>query len=210
MSFPFLSDLDNFFCEEYANYDKLCVLDGYKMPVMQRTITKEDGRAYSYTLPSSTMRLADQENKAKLLVMLKEKMQDRTVSFSFYPIAFFARIKQAFQKECFYKFWKEIVSNKKIDVKQLLDDLTITKEVYTNVEKGKWLPSKNLVLSIALMAGLSLEETTKMLALCGEAWDFTYEKDVVTVYLLRQKVFNKEMIKAAFDEYKVRNLFIKF
>ena len=77
MSFPFLSDLDNFFCEEYANYDKLCVLDGYKMPVMQRTITKEDGRTYSYTLPASTMRLADQENKTKLLAMLKEKMQDR-------------------------------------------------------------------------------------------------------------------------------------
>ena len=66
MSFPFLSDLDNFFCEEYANYDKLCVLDGYKMPVMQRTITKEDGRAYSYTLPASTMRLADQERMPRI------------------------------------------------------------------------------------------------------------------------------------------------
>ena len=35
--FDFITDLDEYFCEKYANYDKLCVLNGYKMPVMPQS-----------------------------------------------------------------------------------------------------------------------------------------------------------------------------
>ena len=41
--FDFINDLDNFFCEKYANYDKICILNGYKRPVMQATRVNEDG-----------------------------------------------------------------------------------------------------------------------------------------------------------------------
>ena len=65
--FDFIADLDEYFCEKYANYDKLCVLQGYKMPKMQDTEVRTDGRTYAYTLPTNTLRLALQENKTELL-----------------------------------------------------------------------------------------------------------------------------------------------
>ena len=80
--YDFLVDLDEYFCEKYANYDKLCVLPGYRMPTMQATSTDEFGRSYSYTLPANTMRLALQENKAEILAELKKRIVDKGFSFS--------------------------------------------------------------------------------------------------------------------------------
>ena len=81
-----LTDLDEYFCKKYANYDKLCTLPGYRMPKMQTSEVREDGRTYAYTLPANTMRLALQENNAELLADLKTKLQDKTFSFSFTPL----------------------------------------------------------------------------------------------------------------------------
>ena len=96
--FDFITDLDEFFCEKYAGYDKLTVLPGYKMPVMQASKTDEFGRTYAYTLPAETMRLSAQENKAELLEEFKKKMVDKTFSFSFSVLPFFGRVKNAFSK----------------------------------------------------------------------------------------------------------------
>ena len=35
------------------------------------------------------------------------------------------------------------------------------------------------------------------------------EKDVVVSYLLKEKIFNEDMLQAAFEEYKIDNLFFK-
>ena len=86
--FDFIADLDAYFCEKYANYDKLCVLPGYRMPKMHATKIDEFGRTYAYTLPANTMRLATQENKDELLKTLKAQIFDRTFSFSFLPLGF--------------------------------------------------------------------------------------------------------------------------
>ena len=101
--YDFIADLDEYFCEKYANYDKLCVLDGYRMPKMQTSEVRADGRTYAYTLPANTMRLALQENKAELLIELKKQMFDKTVSFSFRPLHFFARCKNKLSKFGFPK-----------------------------------------------------------------------------------------------------------
>ena len=98
MKFDFISDLDAYFCEVYANYDRLCVLPGYHMPKMQDTRTDEYGRKYSYTLPAKTMNLAGQEKKDELLKLLKEKMTDKTFSFTFRPVSFWGRIADFFAK----------------------------------------------------------------------------------------------------------------
>ena len=57
---------------------------------------------------------------------------------------------------------------------------------------------------------MSYEDTRKLLAYCGMEFDYTLEREVVISYLLKQKVFNQEMIKAAFEEYNVSNLFIEW
>ena len=75
--------------------------------------------------------------------------------------------------------------------------------------KGVYIPTKNLIYSLALLGGFSYDDTVYLLAMCGLEFDYTIEREVVISYLLKQKIFNSEMIKAAFEEYNVENLFIK-
>lgn len=209
MSYEFIGDLDKYFCEKYANYDKLCVLPGYKMPVMQATKIDEFGRTRAYTLPAETMRLALQDKKEELLVALKNKMTDTTFSFSFQPIGLFASLKSNYSKYGFSKNFRMMLEKYGLDEKEVLSHLNISEEIWTKVYKGRFLPTKNLIFSLALTAQLTLEDTEELLAYIFEQFDYTLVKDTVISYLLRNKVYNLDMINAALQEYKVENLFIK-
>ena len=208
-TFGFLSDLNEYFCENYANYDKLCVLDGYKVPKMQATERREDGRLYSYTLPANTMRLALQENREELLALLKSKIADKSFSFSFEPAPFMERLKRN-AKDSFKTALEEVFRKNSVDPKELWKELSIDEEIWTKICKGDYLPSKNAIFSICLVARASYEDTAYLLAMRYAEFDYTAEREVVISYLFKQKVFNPEMIKVAFQEYKVSNLFIKW
>jgi hypothetical protein len=133
MTYDFIADLDEYFCEKYANYDKLCVLNGYKMPLMQASEVDEFGRTRAYTLPANTMRLALQENKKDLLVQLKSKMTDITFSFSFEPVGFFARLKNNFSKYGFTKNFKRMLAKYGIDENEAVKGLDVDEEIWKNI-----------------------------------------------------------------------------
>jgi hypothetical protein len=209
MTYDFIADLDEYFCEKYANYDKLCVLNGYKMPLMQASEVDEIGRTRAYTLPANTMRLALQENKRDLLAQLKSKMTDVTFSFSFEPISFFASLKSKFSKYGFTKNFKRMLAKYGIDEKEAAENLDVDEEIWKNICRGKFQPSKNLIFSLALTAQFSFDDTEELLAYCYQEFDFTIVKDVVISYLLYNKVYSPVMIQEALEEYKVSNLFIK-
>ena len=207
--FDFIADLDAYFCETYANYDKICVLKGYRMPKMQDSKLDEFGRTYAYTLPANTMRLSLQENKAELLKMLKTQMRDKTFSFSFRPLGFFARLKNKVSQYGFKKCLKETLKKYNVTPMEAGESLQIESNIWKEICKGNFLPTKNTVLSLALTANMSMEDTENLLLICGYEFDYTIVKDVVISYLLTKKVFNGDMIEAALEEYKVENLFIK-
>ena len=207
--YDFISDLDGYFCETYANYDKLCILPGYVMPVMQRSEVREDGRTYAYTLPASTMRLANQENKEEILAELKKRMTDITFSFSFRPYSFFTKLKNRFSKYAFHKNFKQMLEKYGVSEKEALENLSISEEVWTRILKGEFEPTKNLIYSVALTAQFSYADTNALMTACGDGFNLADVKDVVISYLLQQKVYNRGMIDAALAEYKVTNLFIK-
>ncbi len=206
--YDFLTDLDEYFCEKYANYDKLCVLPGYKMPVMQATRLDDYGRTYAYTLPANTMRLATQEKKAELLATLKEKLVDTTFSFSFQPVGLFGRIRSGFSKYGFTKNFKAMLNKYGLEQSEACKGLSISEEIWRGICKGKYQPTKNLLFSLALTAQFSLEDTLALFYLCGYELDYTLPKDVVLSYLLTNKVYNSGMVEAALAEYKISNLFI--
>ena len=207
MNFEFMNDLDDYFCENYANYDKLCILPGYKMPKMQATERRADGREYAYTLPANTMRLALQENKDELLKLLKSKMADKSFSFSFTPSSWTWVFGQ-FSKTSFPKIFAQVLNKYSLTPEQALSELKIDEKTWKRIIKGSYLPTKNLLFSVALTARFSYEDTKGLLGMLGMEFDYTLEREVVVSYLLKQKVFNQEMIKAAFEEYNVSNLFI--
>ena len=207
--YEFLSDLDEYFCEKYANYDKLCVLPGYKMPMMQASEVRADGRTYAYTLPANTMRLAKQEKKAELLAELKTRMLDTNFSFSFRPKGLFAKIKDVFFKYAFHKNLKKVLEKYKLSEKEAGEGLAVSEEIWTGICKGKFLPSLNLLYSLALTAHLSMDDTEYLFSLCEYQIDYANVRDVVLGYLLTRRVYNAEMLQAALNEYKITSLFIK-
>lgn len=207
--FEFIADLDNYFCEKYANYDRLCVLPEYKMPKMQTSEIRADGRMYAYTLPLNTMRLAKQEKKAELLALLKEQMLDKTYSFSFRPLGFFHRILNKYGKKGFVKNLKATLSKYNLTEVEAGEPLNIHPKIWRNIYKGNYLPTKNLLFSLAITTHMNIEDLLKLMQICGVWLDYTIVKDVVLSYLIEQKIFNPSMVAAALKEYKVENLFIK-
>lgn len=205
--FGFLSDLDDYFCENFENYDKLCVIDGYRMPKMHATERRADGRLYAYTLPPETMRLSKQENREQILESLKKQIMDTSFSFSFEPIGFFERLRKN-GKYSFKKALEGTLKKSAITAEELGKSLTIDQKTWKKIYSGDFAPTKNLIFSIALTARVSYEDTCYMLATRGMEFDYAIEREAVISYLLKQKIFNEEMIKSAFEEYNVRNLFI--
>lgn len=203
-----IADLDAYFCEVYANYDRLCGLPEYRMPTMQATKTDDFGRTVAYTLPANTMRLALQEHKETLLKALKDGLVDKTFSFSFRPFGFFEGIKERFSKYSFFKHFQIIAKKHNVDLKETVKHLSIDNEVWENICNGKFEPSKNLIFSVALVEHFTFEETRNLLYTCGYDFDYTMEKDVVISYLLTNNVYNEEMVKTALREYKISNLFL--
>ncbi len=206
--YDFLIDLDEFFCEKYANYDKICVLPGYKMPMMQATRIDEYGRTYAYTLPSNTLRLATQEKKAELLAELKTRLNDSAFSFSFAPLSFWRRLKNTCSSHGFCKVFNGIIAKYGLDVDTSRANLAVEEEIWRKICKGEFLPSKNLLFSFALSAQLSFDDMEILLRLCEEELDYTKPKDVVICYLVQNKVYDRGMIDAALAEYKISNLFL--
>ena len=207
--YDFIADLDGFFCETYANYDKLCILPGYVMPLMQRSEVREDGRTYAYTLPAETMRLANQEKKDEILAELKTRLTDTTFSFSFRPVGKYYRIKNVFSKFAFHKNLKKMLNKYGVSFAEARENLNVSEEIWKGIEKGKFEPTRNLLYSLALTAQFSYDDTCALMYLAGYQFNFADVKDVVVCYLLQQKVYNRGMIDAALNEYKVSNLFIK-
>lgn len=205
----FILDLDAYFCERYEGYDKLSVLPGYKMPLMQASETDDFGRTRTYTLPANTMRLATQEKKDEILVEFKKRICDLTFSFSFRPVGFFGLIKAKCSKYAFYKALSEMMSTYNVTDADVLDGLDVSEEIWKKIRKGAFLPTKNLLFSFALLANLSFDDAHKLLVLGGYDFDYSVVKDVVIGYLLEQKAYNLAMREAAFAEYKITNLFLK-
>jgi hypothetical protein len=207
--YDFIKDLDDYFCEKYANYDKLCVISGYRMPKMQTSEVREDGRTYAYTLPPETMRLALQEEKSKILAQLKKQICDKTFSFSFRPLGLFARGRNKSSRFGLVKWMKIIFAKYNLSFEEAGQSLSIDPDIWKGIYKGNYLPTKNLLFSLALTAQLSMDDLTNLLAVSGYEWDFAIEKDVVISYLVGNKIFNRDMMNCALAEYKVTNLFIK-
>ncbi|MBR2023122.1 MAG: hypothetical protein IJ996_01220 [Clostridia bacterium] len=203
------TDLDEYFCEKYANYDKLCLLPGYQMPKMQDSKIGDDGLTYAYTLPPETMRLAKQENKQDILREFKKRAFDQTFSFSFSVQSWFKRVGNLFRKKTSGKVLRALLTRHNLTEKTANDLLTIDEDVWHGIYKGTFLPTKNTVFSLALVAELSASEVDELFDACGYEWDFTLVKDTVLSYLIQNRIYNAEMIKRACEEYNVENLFIR-
>lgn len=204
------TDLDEYFSEKYANYDKLCTLPSYQMPKMQDSKIGADGLTYAYTLSPETMCLSKQKNKEAVLAEFKQRAFDQTFSFSFHTLSIFRRIANVFRKNSSGKVIRSILAHHNLSAQETGKLLAIDEEIWKGICKGTFEPTKNTVFSFALVGQLSVNEVDELFEACGYEWDFTLVKDTVLSYLLQNRIYNEEMIKNACEEYNIENLFIRF
>ncbi len=205
-----MTDLDEYFCKKYANYDKLCVLPGYQMPKMQDSKIDANGFTRAYTLPPETMALDKQANKAEILQELKARLVDQTFSFSFSTQSFFRRFGNLFRKYTPGKVLRAVLTRHNLTMEESGKLLNIQPEVWKGIYKGTFVLTKNALYSLALTANFSGEEVDMLFDVCAFEWDFTQVKDVVMSYLLQNRVYNLELVQKAFAQYRIENMFIPF
>ena len=145
----------------------------------------------------------------KILEKLKKQICDKTFSFSFRPLGLFARMRNKSSRFGFVKWLKLIFAKYNLSFEEAGEALSIAPDIWKGIYKGNYLPTKNLLFSLALTAQLSMDDLTNLLAVSGYEWDYSIEKDVVISYLIGNKIYNRAMIDCALAEYKVTNLFIK-
>ena len=209
MKFEFIADLNDYFCEKYANYDKICILPGYRMPKMQETRTDAFGRPYSYTLPADTMSLAKQEKKEELLAEIKTRMYDKNFSFSFRPLGFFEKISDRFSKINFKKVFTDVAHRNSVDVKSIGEALDIDPKIWNKILKGVFYPSKTLIFSMGIVGHFSYHDVKDLLLVSGYEFDFANVNDVVISYLLVKGIYNPTMVDAALREFNLLPLMMK-
>jgi hypothetical protein len=207
--YDFIADLDEFFCDRYENYDKICTLEGYKMPKMQATKTDEFGREVGYTLPKTEMRLALQTKKCELLAQLKATMIDKSFSFSFTPYKWTELISHLFTPNVFHKVFTKMLAKNHMSKDEARSGLTVRKEIWDGICNGKFAPTKNLLFSMAFALQLSMAELKQLMWVTYEKFDFAEVKDVVVYYLIDQGIYTMDKVHAAFAEYKIENLFLE-
>jgi hypothetical protein len=124
-------------------------------------------------------------------------------------LGLFGRIRNKLSSVGFVKISRLIFEKYKLSLLDAGQELDISAEIWKNISKGNYLPTKNTLFSLALSAHLTKDDAQNLLAVCGYELDYAIVKDVVVSYLLEQKVFNAQMIERALKEYKVDNLFLK-
>lgn len=86
------------------------------------------------------------------------------------------------------------------------EKLDIAKETWERTLKGWYIPEKVLLYKLGLLLALRKEDFDALMQLCGAYYDFADARDVVVKYLMDYRVFNKEFIDAAFDEFHIRRI----
>jgi len=108
-----------------------------------------------------------QENKASLLSQLKERMADYTFSFSFRPLGFFERGRCNRSKYSFKKVFAGVCAKYSITAEQALSVTDISEKTKNRILKGAYYPTKNLLFTLALACGFSMQDTEALMGVCG-------------------------------------------
>lgn len=159
--------------------------------------------------PLPPWRLAAQKQPEVLLAELKEGLCGSVLLFFLQAAVFFRRIRNKFSKNSFHAILPNVLARRNLTKESAGELLAVDGKVWQRICSGRYLPTKNLLFSLALAAGMSFDDLSEMMAACELALDYATVKDTVLAYLVTRGIQNREMIDAAIKEYKIENLFLK-
>lgn len=189
MQADFLKSLDDFFCDKYVNYGRLAAIAGYERP-----LGATDGERF---------KLSKQPKREELLARFKEGLVDRDFSFTFEPLTLKQKLRDLKRTYTFKRNLPFLFRKYSLDEKTFYKEIDMSEEVWRNIVKGKFYPTKNAIFAMALAGGFSHKDTATVLSSCMLSFDYESVRDVVVDYLLSYRVFNRGLIDEALKEYGV-------
>ncbi len=189
MQTDFLKSLDDFFCDKYVNYGKLAAIAGYERP-----LGATDGERF---------KLSKQPKREEILARFKEGLVDKDFSFTFETLTWKQKLKDVRRTYTFKRNLPFLFRKYSLDEKTFYKEIDMSEEVWRNIVKGRFYPSKNAIFAMALAGGFSHKDTSIVLSSCMLSFDYESVRDVVVDYLLSYSVFNRDLIDEALKEYRV-------
>lgn len=202
MEYDYLTQLDDFFCEQYSDYVKIAAIEGYRMPEML-TVGADGNIARR---DPSCMRICHQQNKGEILARFKASYVDTEFTFNFSCLSLRRRIKDRFRKYTFAKLLPVVLKRYKTTPQEAGELLALDPVIWRGIVKGKFLPEKNTLMALALVCRMQTSDVNNLFIVCGTELKQDNVRDVVFEYLLNQKIFNREMIDRCLAEYHIDTL----
>ena len=207
MSEDFISDLNAFFCKNYSNFDLISSLPSYQPVTIAMLLRSGNRVTEGENAVNERRKLSYQPEKDKLLAEFKERFVDGSFTYSFRVAPVRERIASLFRRRS--KGGELLIKTVRRygeDVGAMPEKLGISAYVWKNVLRGYFLPEKVLLFKVCLLLGLSREDGFALLRAFGAYYNFEDARDVVVRYLTDYRVFNREMIDRAFEEFKLNKI----
>lgn len=203
----FIQDLDEFFSKKFSDFEMISSMPSYESVTISM-ILKNKNRIEEGEYAANEMRkISYQPDPAKILAEIKERYVDNTFTFSFRVAPLKMRFAAFFgAKSAVGKALTRIIKNYGEQPESMAEKLGVSQEIWKGILKGKFLPEKVLIYKLTLLLGLSREDNFALMKECGCYYDFSDARDVVVRYLVDYRIYNREMIDRAFEEYKLRKL----
>lgn len=207
MSEDFISDLNAFFCKNYSNFDLISSLPSYQPVTIAMLLRSGNRVTEGENAVNERRKLSYQPEKDKLLAEFKERFVDGSFTYSFRVAPVRERVVSLFRRHSKGgALLMKTVRRYGEDVDAMPEKLGISAYVWKNVLRGYFLPEKVLLFKICLLLGLSREDGFALLRAFGAYYNFEDARDVVVRYLTDYRVFNREMIDRAFEEFKLNKI----
>ncbi len=207
MSEDFISDLNAFFCKNYSNFDLISSLPSYQPVTIAMLLRSGNRVTEGENAVNERRKLSYQPEKDKLLAEFKERFVDGSFTYSFRVAPVRERIASLFRRRSKGgALLMKTVRRYGEDVDAMPEKLGISAYVWKNVLRGYFLPEKVLLFKICLLLGLSREDGFALLRAFGAYYNLEDARDVVVRYLTDYRVFNREMIDRAFEEFKLNKI----
>ena len=205
METQFIKSLDEYFCSQYSDYVRLSALEGYVVPDV--VTVGADGNIQRKS--AEIMRLCYQKNSEELLKRFKEGLTDTEYSFNFSFRSFRDRMRDPFRKYTFAKLLPAALARVNETAESAGEKLNIEPKYWQKIVKGKLYPEKNTVIALALVTAMKQADVNNLLNVMGFTFQKDSVRDIVCEYLLKNGIFNEEMLAACLDEYNITTLPIK-
>lgn len=207
MSEDFIHDLNEYFSKKYVNYDLISSMPSYESVTISMVLKNRNRIEEGEYAANEMRKIAFQPDPDIVLSELKERYVDNNFTFSVRVAPLRVRIKALFgSKDLPGPLLAKLIRNYGEDPETFWEKVGVSQEMWKKTLRGYYVPEKVLLFKVFLLLGVSLEDSLALMKLSGAYYNYEDARDVVVRYLIDYRIYNRDMIDKAFDEFHIRRI----